>query len=146
MKRIVYLSLMLALLVCAVSVLFSCNINLFADVDKIGRWEDATYLSDTEFGEGSKTVYVEVKVEEQSLTFTFHTDKEILGDVLIEHGIVEGENSEYGLYVKKVNGMLADYDVDCTYWALYKGGAYSMTGVDTTEISDGEHYELVLEG
>ena len=44
---------------------------------------------------------------------------------------------------KKVNGILADYDVDKTYWGLYKNGEYLMTGVDTTEIADGEHYELV---
>ena len=36
-------------------------------------------------------------------------------------------------------------DGEQAYWALYKDGAYSMTGVDTTPIADGEHYELVKE-
>ena len=51
----------------------------------------------------------------------------------------------YGLYVKFVNGIEADYDNDQTYWALYKSGEYMLTGVDTTVISDGEHYELSKE-
>lgn len=115
-------------------------------VDKAGRWADAIYRKDTELGNGSKTVLVEVKVDEQSVTFTIKTDREFLGDALMDHKLLEGEDSAYGLYVKKVNGILADYDVDQTYWGLYKNGEYSLTGVDTTPISDGEHYELVCEG
>lgn len=115
-------------------------------VDKAGRWEDAVYRKDTELGEGKKTVLVEVKVEDNSITFTLHTDKDMLGDALMEHNLLEGEEGAFGLYVKKVNGITADYDVDKTYWALYKNGEYSMTGVDTTPIADGEHYELVCEG
>ena len=115
-------------------------------VDKAGRWEDAIYRKDVEFGNGSKTVKVEVKVEEQSVTFTIKTDREFLGEALMDHNLLEGESGAYGLYVKKVNGILADYDVDQTYWGLYKNGEYSLTGVDTTPIADGEHYELVCEG
>lgn len=115
-------------------------------VDKAGRWADAIYRKDTELGNGSKTVLVEVKVDEKSVTFTINTDREFLGDALMDHKLLEGEDSAYGLYVKKVNGILADYDVDQTYWGLYKNGEYSLTGVDTTPISDGEHYELVCEG
>ena len=39
--------------------------------------------------------------------------------------------------------MLADYDVDQTYWGFYQNGEYMMTGVDTTEFADGDQYELV---
>ena len=115
-------------------------------VDKAGRWEDAVYRKDTELGEGKKTVLVEVKVEDNSITFTLHTDKDMLGDALMEHNLLEGEEGTFGLYVKKVNGITADYDVDKTYWALYKNGEYLLTGVDTTPIADGEHYELICEG
>ena len=107
-----------------------------------GIWADAKYNSDKEFGEGAKTIKVEVKAEEYSVTFTILTDAETLGDALLEHSLVEGEAGAYGLYIKKVNGMLADYDVDQTYWLLTKNGEYLMTGADTTVIADGEHYEL----
>ena len=107
------------------------------------RMQSAPYLKNAEFGKGATTVQVEVSAEEQSVTFTLHTDKTTLGDALLEHKLIAGEESAYGLYVKVVNGMTADYDVDQSYWAFYKDGEYMMTGVDGTEISDGEHYELV---
>lgn len=130
-----------ALLLCLASLF--CLVACFDKVDATGVWEDAVYRSDKEFGKGAKTVEVEVKVEEQSVTFTIHTDKEMLGDALLEHGLLEGEDGPYGLYVKKVNGMLADYDVNQRYWSLCKDGEYMMTGVDATPIADGEHYEIV---
>ena len=136
------IKLTLALVLCLSMLL--CLVSCAEKVDATGRWEDATWRSDREFGEGEVTVQVEVKVEEQSVTFTIHTDREMLGDALLEHELLEGDEGPYGLYVKRVNGMLADYDVDGTYWALYKDGAYATSGVDTTKIADGEHYELVL--
>ena len=108
-----------------------------------GLWKSATYLKDTELGTGSKTIYVEVKVEDKSVTFTIHTDKSTLGDALLEHNLINGEAGMYGLYVKTVNGMLADYDIDASYWSFYKGGEMMMTGVDGESIAGGEHYEIV---
>ena len=112
-------------------------------VDKEGLWESATYRKDTTVGKGDTTVYVEVKAGDESVTFTVKTDKKILGDALLEHKLITGEESQYGLYIKSVNGITADYDVDKSYWGFYKNGEYMMTGVDGTEIADGEHYELV---
>ena len=131
------LSVFLALV--TVLCLFSCA----EKIDAEGLWENATYRSDKEFGTGSKTVQVEVRVEEQSVTFTIKTDKETLGEALIEHSLIEGEPSDFGLYIKKVNGITADFNVDQSYWGFYKNGEYMMTGVDGTKIADGEHYELV---
>lgn len=111
--------------------------------EETGLWANATYIEDTELGEGAITVSVEVKAEEKSITFTVHTDKDILGDALLEHSLLAGDESEYGLYVKEVNGIKADYDTDKAYWAFYKDGEYMNTGVDSTNIADGEHYELV---
>ncbi len=108
-----------------------------------GIWADAKYTEDTELGKGSKTVKVVVEAEEKKITFTIHTDETILGDALMAHELVEGEDGDFGLYIKKVNGMLADYDVDQTYWGFYQNGEYMMTGVDTTEFADGDQYELV---
>ena len=63
----------IALLLCVLSIF--CLVACADKVDAVGVWEDATYRSDKEFGEGSKTIEVEVKVEEQSVTFTIHTDR-----------------------------------------------------------------------
>ena len=127
--------LILALVIC----LSACG----KTVDVGALWEDAIYLEDTALGEGEKTVTVEVKVEDHSVTFTIKTDKAILGEALMEHSLLEGDEGPYGLYVKKVNGITADYDVDQSYWGFYKNGEYMMTGIDMTEFADGEHYELV---
>lgn len=105
-------------------------------------WESATYTEDTEFGTGTKTVEVEVKVLEHSVTFTLKTDKENLADALLEHNLIAGEDSTYGLYIKTVNGILADYDKTQRYWGCYKNGEATL-GASSTEIKDGEHYELV---
>lgn len=105
-------------------------------------WANATYLEDTTFGEGAKTVTVKVIVEDKSVTFTVKSDAEMLGDALLAHGLIAGEESAYGLYVKVVNGITADYDIDQSYWGFSKGGEEMMTGVDGTKFADGEAYEL----
>lgn len=138
MKKILTITLLVAICLASVS-LISC-----AKIDAEGLWENATYRNDKAFGEGEKTVQVEVIVEEKSVTFTIKTDKETLGDALVEHGLIEGEDGPYGLYVKRVNGILADYDTDGYWWALKQNGESCMTGIDSTVISNGEHYELIL--
>ena len=130
---------MLLSLICIIC-LVSCN-----TVEKAGLWENAEYLKDTEIGEGAKTVEVEVKAEDQSITFTIHTDKETLGAALLEHELISGEEGAFGLYVKFVNGIEADYDKDGTFWGFYKNGEMMLVGVDSAVIADGEHYELVKE-
>ena len=139
MKKIIIYSLSIIISIVCIFSLFSCS----EKIDAEGLWKNATYRSDKEFGKGSTTVQVEVKVEDQSVTFTINTDKETLGDALLEHDLIAGDDSEFGLYIKVVNGITADYDVDQSYWGFYKNGEYMMSGVDSTNISDGEHYELV---
>ena len=112
-------------------------------VDATGLWENATYLNDTEFGNGNKTITVEVKVEDQSVVFTIHTDKDTVGAALIEHDLIAGDEGAYGLYIKVVNGITADYDIDQSYWAFYIDGEMAMTGVDVTDITEGTAYQLV---
>lgn len=113
-----------------------------ATVEKTGAWENATYRKDKEFGEGAITVTVKVEAEEQSVTFTIHTDEKYLGDALLAHDLIAGEEGPYGLYVKTVNGIVADYDEDQSYWNFTKNGELMMVGVDGAEIADGESYEL----
>ena len=61
----------------------------------------------------------------------------------MEHNIISGENGAYGLYVKTVNGILADYNITKSYWSINKDGEYMLTGVDSTKIEDGDVYEFV---
>jgi len=86
---------------------------------------------------------LEVVALDKSVTLTIHSDKSALGDALIEHKLIEGEKGAYGLYVKKVNGITADYDENQCYWGLNKNGESVMTGVDGVVFEDGDHYEFV---
>lgn len=130
------LSLAVALLL-AVVILASCTAN-----EVTGVWADATYKEDTALGEGAVALTVEVTAEDKTVVFTVKTDKTTVGEALMDNGLVEGENGAYGLYVKVVNGILADYDVDGSYWAFYIDGEYAMTGIDSTEIVEGAVYKL----
>jgi hypothetical protein len=92
-------------------------------------------------GEGATVFYFNVVDKDGNETkFEIHTDKTVVGDALQELGLIEGEQGDYGLYVKKVNSITADYNVDGTYWAFYIGDDYGMTGVDMTDIEPGATY------
>ena len=106
-------------------------------------WQDALYTEDTELGDGEKTLLIDVVAEDKAVTFTIHTDEKTVGAALQHHNLIEGENSAYGMYVKVVNGITADYDVNKAYWSFNKDGEYMQTGVDVTEFADGDSYELV---
>lgn len=106
-------------------------------------WSSAVYKEDTELGAGSKTFLTEVSAEEYSVTFTVHTDKETVGEALKEQELIAGEQGAYGLYIKTVNGITADYNKTQSYWSFCKDGEYLQTGVDGESVADGAHYELV---
>ena len=137
MKKTIQTTISITLSLLFVLLLISCN-----TVEKNGVWENATYRKDMEFGEGAKTLTVEVAAEDQVVTFTVHTDKETVGEALQEHKLIDGEEGPFGLYVKVVNGMVADYDKDQSYWSFYINGEYAMTGVDTTKIVESDVYRL----
>lgn len=102
---------------------------------------DATVL-----GEGATVfTFVVVDGEGNEKTFEIHTDKTTVGDALLEQELITGEDGDYGLYVKSVNGITADYDVDGTYWAFYINGEMAMTGVDTTNVEEGATYSFKVE-
>lgn len=120
-----------------------------AGVDATQITEGATYsfvktVSYTAMGEGATSFYLTVKDVDDTVTkFQINTDATTVGDALLELELIAGDESDYGLYVKEVNGIVADYDADQTYWAFYIDGEYAMTGVDATEIVADTTYELV---
>ena len=78
-------------------------------------------------------------------TFNITTDKTTVGEALLEEGLIAGENGQYGLYVKEVNGKKLDYNTDGMYWAFYENGSYGAAGVDTTKVTDGAVYGFKAE-
>ncbi len=99
-----------------------------------------------ELGQGEKTFIFQVHDAEEHITpFKINTNKTIVGEALQELGIIEGEEGDYGLYVKTVNGIFAEYETTGNYWAFYVGDAYASAGIDMTEIVSGETYSLRIE-
>ncbi len=105
-------------------------------------WESAVYTENTTLGEGEITITLEVVAGDKTVTFTLKTDETVLGDVLKEHKLVEGEDGEFGLYINSVNGIEAVWEKDQAYWNVTKSGEMLMTGVDGVTIANGEKYEL----
>lgn len=96
-----------------------------------------------ELGEGTRSFFFEVTHSDgQYDLYEIHTDAETVGKALIEYNLVDGDYSDYGLYVKTVCGETLDYDLDGAYWAFYIDGEYAMTGVDYTGIEDGVLYSF----
>jgi len=100
----------------------------------------------TQIGTGATSFYFDVVDATGNKTqFVVSTDKTIVGEALLDNGLIAGDQGDYGLYVKTVNGITADYDVDGTYWAFYVDGAYASSGVDTTTITAGSTYMFKVE-
>ena len=120
-----------------------CQDNSDKQNDNVGRNEvtDKTVL-----GEGSTVFdFIVTGLDGKTNAFEIHTDKTTVGDALLELGLIAGDAGDYGLYVKTVNGVTVDYDIDGKYWAFYINGEYGMTGVDLTEITEGETYSFKAE-
>ena len=93
---------------------------------------------------GSKTFTVKVAHSDGSeKTFTYQTDAEYLGEVLLAEGLIVGHNDTYGLYIDTVDGEDAVWEEDGSYWALYVGEEYAMQGIDQTPINHGDAFSLV---
>lgn len=107
-------------------------------------------VSGTEEGSAGaeEAIAVEITVEvvhadESTKEFTYTTEAEMLGEVLLAEGLVVGEQTDYGLMISEVDGEQAIYEVDNAYWALTINGEYAQTGVDTTPVEEGTTYALV---
>ncbi|MBE6944134.1 MAG: DUF4430 domain-containing protein [Ruminococcaceae bacterium] len=130
----------------SIILLLICVAALFAGCNKGPVYVDGTakYTEDTTLGEGSKTITVTVKDHEgKAVVFTIKTDAKTVGEALIENELIAGDEGTYGMYIKVVNGLRADYDKDRAYWGFNVNGERSMTGVDMTDLTDGGVYELV---
>ena len=77
-------------------------------------------------------------------TFEYSSNAASVGEALVAEGLIEGHETEYGLYIDTVNGITADWDADQTYWAFYINGEYATTGIDGTEIVADATYGLTL--
>ncbi len=140
-KRI--LSIILCIVIVAAISLFTIGCT---DKDTTGTTSPETTGSDVSethevIGQGEKKFFFIAEDKEGKETkWEVHSDEDTVGKALMAEGIIEGEDGPYGLYVKTVNGTTLDYDKDGLYWAFYENEEYALTGVDQTEITEGQTY------
>jgi hypothetical protein len=99
----------------------------------------------TEIGEGQNSFHFEVITEEkESYFWIVHTNETMVGDALLEHDLVQGDITEFGLFVTEINGIVADFDDGGAFWAFYIDGDFAMTGAMETEIEPDTTYAFVF--
>ena len=89
--------------------------------------------------------FLVVDADGNEKSFEITTDAATVGEALLDEKLIDGEDGQYGLYVKTVNGITVDYNKDGAYWSFYVGDSYAVSGVDTTEIEDGQTYSFKVE-
>ncbi len=116
------------------------------ETQSLGNTESEVATGKTVLGKGAvQFTFTVVDVDGKETVFEINTDKKTVGDALLEHGLITGDQGEYGLFVKTVNGITVDYDKDGKYWAFYMDGKYASSGVDTTDITAGASYAFKVE-
>lgn len=96
------------------------------------------------YGTGDKTITVQVINGNDKHDITVKTNEEYLGKALQDNNIIEGTESDYGLFVTTVDGITAD-DANQQWWMVSQDGEMTPQGVDTTPIKDGDHFEFTLQ-
>ena len=93
---------------------------------------------------GDKNITVVVVHKDGSeKTFNYNTSEEFLAPVLVENGLVQGQEDQYGLYIHYADGERAVWEQDAAWWGLYVGDEQSMVGASSQPIEDGGVYKLV---
>ena len=136
---------LLILLVAALAVsMISCDKNGSEQASDDTTAESVTEAVGTEIGEGENSFTFKVKFSDGSeRTYLVNTDGTNVGQALIDSGLIQGDEGQYGLYVKTVAGETLDYNTHGKYWAFYENDSYALTGVELTTIEDGVVYSFI---
>ncbi|MCL2221386.1 MAG: DUF4430 domain-containing protein [Oscillospiraceae bacterium] len=98
----------------------------------------------TVIGQGSTVFMFEVTDNNGEKTvWEVHTDETTVGAALLALGLVDGDMSDFGLFVTAVNGLVADFDENQAWWAFYIDGEMAMVGADGADIEEGVVYAFV---
>lgn len=146
-KRILSLCLVFALITAMALTMVSCDKKTDATDGTKGTLPTVTEGTETTASEAIGTFTLTVTFadgSEQTKDYHYYEEGD-LGSFLTENGIAEGEDGQYGLYIKTVLGQTHEYETDGSYWAFYVDGEYAMTGVSDTDLTDGACYQLKAE-
>ena len=94
---------------------------------------------------GDKTIVFQVTHLDGTVKdFEISTDSDNLRGALEQEGLISGEESQNGLFVTQIDGETVDESLN-QWWCFTQDGVMLNTGVDSTMISDGDHYEAFID-
>lgn len=94
--------------------------------------------------EGTKHIVAEVILTDgSSKSYEIQTTADYLREALESMDLIKGSESEYGLYVTTVDNVTVN-DANQEWWNFTLNGNALNTGVDSTPINDGDHFEITL--
>ena len=76
--------------------------------------------------------------------FSIGTNGEYLRGALDQENLVQGEDGEFGLFIRTVDGETADAGAEQWWCVNDENGEMIMAGVDTIAIHDGDEFQIVL--
>ena len=95
---------------------------------------------------GSKQITIEVIDDNAASTvYEAATDAEYLREAFEDADGLEvlGDETEFGLTITSVNGLVADFNVDSAYWSIMVNGEYGQYGADSQVVADGDAFQLI---
>ncbi len=140
------LSFILSVVLIAAIALFTVGCNDDKNNDLGDQGTTTIIENGAVYGEGEKSfTFTVVYGDGTEVSCEIKTDKTIVGEALLDLGLLAGDEDLYGLYVKTVSGEFHEYETDGKYWAFYIDGEYAMSGVDMTDIVEGSVYTFKAE-
>lgn len=135
-KKIGIAVAIVAVIVVAVAMIF-----VFAPKGALS--ENNTAIENATAVEKAITIEV-VDSAKKSVVYNVTTEAEFLRGAMDDAEGLEysGDESQYGIMVKTVNGELADYDKNGAYWSFTVNGEYSNHGIDTQPVNDGDEFVI----
>ncbi len=124
----------------------SCSISIAGMIEVVAKAADkALGATAEEAGDGLTVTitFLVVHGDGSEKEFVITTEGFTLREALEQENLIEGTEGQWGLYVLTVDGETVD-EAQQQWWCLTKDGEMSMTGVDDTIISDGDHYEFTF--
>lgn len=93
---------------------------------------------------GAKELTIQVFLENEVVNeYVYNTDQEFLRGALEEAKLIKGIETDFGLMVTEVDDVKVD-DSKQEWWCFTKDKEMLMTGVDSTPINDGDHFEITF--
>lgn len=140
---IIRISLALTLLLLVAAVMTGCG----GTEDAVDTWyaDDTTAKVNVDDGYKYEFDLNVVFADGTTKSCKVPTNFETVGEALLDAGLIDGEQTQYGLTVYTVCGVTVDFNKDSAYWALYVDGEYAMSGVDSIKCADVKEVEFRVE-